>query len=988
MSAEAGGPDQVTGERGTTLVNRSVSVQSRISNILALSLMTVLGLGALIWYYAGNAARQNRARSDVQRAASSHAAGDTVLPSLGRIDPPAPPPQISPVMEGGAASEPGVDRVSLDANTLPEIPLTGNGAYAASAPPTPEQLAQQRQLSGAVFSNAAVPSAGPPMEASAQPGSSAPPAAQPVSPSADLPSLLRSTPVAAVRAEVLPAQRLLLPKGAFIDCTLETAIDSTLPGMTTCVMATDVFGVDGKVVLLERGTKLIGETRGQVQQGQARIFVLWTEARTPAGVVVPLASPGADELGRAGLPGEVNRHFWERFGAAMLISVIGGAVESASSRNGTGTVIVDPSTSQGVMTEVLKGTINIPPTITKQNGDRIPYWSREMWTSGRCMSCAPPIERAEESSALALTMRALRPLLADREVTELCINRPREAFVESRGGWQRRGTAFRGLRMVQPAREAHCQLDPAARRLHGAALCLRPCRPASACRWCCRRRPRPAVSPSRSADPPTQCGASMSWRSAASSGAPAGRQSLDDAEKELLRLLAAGDYAAFMRLAVAARKNILVSGPTGSGKTTWTKALIREISPRRAPDHHRGRAGTGARPPSESRAPVLLERRPGRRESNAEAAARVLLAHEARPDPAGRAALRGGLRLPAQRQLRPSGLDYEHTRRERRSRLRAIGAAGEAESGRSRARTRGHQESALSLDRRRDPVRRRGARTLHQGDLVRARAQASRRSSAGRSCLMPANRSCTAGRASSSATRLSSCRWSRGSCGGAARGIDSLHRLSWLPPSRPCRRRGEHLDAAAFVPGQRTRRRRIRTRDFHCSALLGYAGGRSLANDAPPADSHRRGAVVAERSAVVRPSGRHSDVAITVAGRAVPSRTRAKHFKLIGTTGTGKSTAIREILSAALARGDRAVIADPDGGYLRRFFDASRGDTILNPFDERSVRWDLFAEIKTPYDVEQLARSLIPDHEGSDRSWRGYARTFLSASLARRMKPE
>ena len=371
MSAEAGGPDQVTGERGTTLVNRSVSVQSRISNILALSLMTVLGLGALIWYYAGNAARQNRARSDVQRAASSHAAGDTVLPSLGRIDPPAPPPQISPVMEGGAASEPGVDRVSLDANTLPEIPLTGNGAYAASAPPTPEQLAQQRQLSGAVFSNAAVPSAGPPMEASAQPGSSAPPAAQPVSPSADLPSLLRSTPVAAVRAEVLPAQRLLLPKGAFIDCTLETAIDSTLPGMTTCVMATDVFGVDGKVVLLERGTKLIGETRGQVQQGQARIFVLWTEARTPAGVVVPLASPGADELGRAGLPGEVNRHFWERFGAAMLISVIGGAVESASSRNGTGTVIVDPSTSQGVMTEVLKGTINIPPTITKQNGDRI-----------------------------------------------------------------------------------------------------------------------------------------------------------------------------------------------------------------------------------------------------------------------------------------------------------------------------------------------------------------------------------------------------------------------------------------------------------------------------------------------------------------------------------------------------------------------------------------------------------------------------------------
>jgi type IV secretion system protein VirB10 len=165
----------------------------------------------------------------------------------------------------------------------------------------------------------------------------------------------------------------MLPKGAFIDCTLETAIDSTLPGMTTCVMATDTFGADGQVVLLERGTKLIGETRGQVQLGSARVFVLWSEARTPAGVIVPLASPGADELGRSGLPGTVDNHFWQRFGAAMLVSVIDGAVESAvqSSRGGSGTVIVDPSATQGVMTEVLKGTINIPPTVMKQQGDRI-----------------------------------------------------------------------------------------------------------------------------------------------------------------------------------------------------------------------------------------------------------------------------------------------------------------------------------------------------------------------------------------------------------------------------------------------------------------------------------------------------------------------------------------------------------------------------------------------------------------------------------------
>ena len=91
-----------------------------------------------------------------------------------------------------------------------------------------------------------------------------------------------------------------------------------------------------------------------------------------------------------------------------------------------------------------------------------------------------------------------------------------------------------------------------------------------------------------------------------------------------------------------------------------------------------------------------------------------------------------------------------------------------------------------------------------------------------------------------------------------------------------------------------------------------------------------------------------------LAGTAVPRQDEAKHFKLIGTTGTGKSTAIHELLGAALGRGDRAVIADPDGGYLRRFYDRERGDVILNPFEPDSARWDLFGEISNDYDVEQL----------------------------------
>jgi type IV secretory pathway TraG/TraD family ATPase VirD4 len=164
------------------------------------------------------------------------------------------------------------------------------------------------------------------------------------------------------------------------------------------------------------------------------------------------------------------------------------------------------------------------------------------------------------------------------------------------------------------------------------------------------------------------------------------------------------------------------------------------------------------------------------------------------------------------------------------------------------------------------------------------------------------------------------------------------------------------------------------------TAALGYASGVRFPRPESDDKSHRRGSLVIDHrraAAISRQNAR--DAGIMLAGTAVPRQDEAKHFKLIGTTGTGKSTAIEEIMSGALARGDRAVIADPDGGYLRRFYRPERGDVVLNPFDERSVKWDVFSEIKNAYDVEQLARSLIPDHEGEDRSWRGYARTFFTA---------
>jgi type IV secretion system protein VirB10 len=189
---------------------------------------------------------------------------------------------------------------------------------------------------------------------------------------------LRPTPTPAVAAQTLPTRRMLLPKGAFIDCTLETAIDSTYEGMTTCIGASDIYGADGKVVLLERGTKYVGEQRGTPRQGQGRVFVVWNEARTPTGVVVQLASPGTDELGRNGLPGFVDTHFWDRFGAAILISVIDGTMQAIAAHQQSGTnvgsgggVVLGPQGSRDVITEVLRSTVAIPPTVIKNQGERI-----------------------------------------------------------------------------------------------------------------------------------------------------------------------------------------------------------------------------------------------------------------------------------------------------------------------------------------------------------------------------------------------------------------------------------------------------------------------------------------------------------------------------------------------------------------------------------------------------------------------------------------
>jgi len=376
-SRAAGERSTIRGERAIPSVNRERSIQSRISGFLALAAMLLLGAGFLFWYYNTQYAKTREAEEAARKAAAARAGGEMKVPPLGRIDPPKAPPEATAIV--GTPSTP---------------PPTAN-ANAGTPQKTPEQIALERQLSTPVlrraqpaqpsgisaphaFTDPAVLTGGVPgmsqllgtLQPSA-PGSAALGGGQ-------LGASLRPTSTPAVIAQALPTRRMLLPKGAFIDCTLETAIDSTYEGMTTCIGASDIYGADGKVVLLERGTKYVGEQRGTPRQGQGRVFIVWNEARTPTGVVVQLASPGTDELGRNGLPGFIDTHFWDRFGAAILISVIDGTMQAiaahqqSGSRVGSGGgVVLGPQGSRDVITEVLRSTVSIPPTVIKNQGERI-----------------------------------------------------------------------------------------------------------------------------------------------------------------------------------------------------------------------------------------------------------------------------------------------------------------------------------------------------------------------------------------------------------------------------------------------------------------------------------------------------------------------------------------------------------------------------------------------------------------------------------------
>lgn len=183
---------------------------------------------------------------------------------------------------------------------------------------------------------------------------------------------LQATKLEAARATVLANPHLTITQGTIIPCVLETAMDSSQPGMVRCTVTDDIYATTGAVVLLEKGTRIVGQYRGGLQRGTQRLFVIWTRAETPNGVIVTLDSAGTDGLGRTGFEGDIDTQFWTRFGGTMLLSVIDDALAAAVASSSNADTLENTTNGASSLAQTeLQSTINVPIVLRKNQGEEV-----------------------------------------------------------------------------------------------------------------------------------------------------------------------------------------------------------------------------------------------------------------------------------------------------------------------------------------------------------------------------------------------------------------------------------------------------------------------------------------------------------------------------------------------------------------------------------------------------------------------------------------
>jgi len=194
-----------------------------------------------------------------------------------------------------------------------------------------------------------------------------------------------------------PDRSFLVLQGKFIDAVAETAINSDLPGQVRALVSYDVYAESGRRVMLPRGTRLIGEYNTAIAKGQERLFVVWTRAIRPDGIDIALLSGGSDPLGRAGLSGEVDNHFWTIFGTSALLSIIGAGAATAGVNPGqdqfNSAAIYRAEIAESFNRSagrVLDRYLDIKPTIRIANGERLKVFvARDLDFSAALTSLEP-----------------------------------------------------------------------------------------------------------------------------------------------------------------------------------------------------------------------------------------------------------------------------------------------------------------------------------------------------------------------------------------------------------------------------------------------------------------------------------------------------------------------------------------------------------------------------------------------------------------------
>ena len=182
----------------------------------------------------------------------------------------------------------------------------------------------------------------------------------------------------AVPARLLRTTAYTITEGTVIPGILETAIHSQLPGLVRGLNSADVYSHDGSQLLIPKGSRLVGRYQSDIRRGQVRVFIIWTRIIRADGLSILINSPGTDTLGRAGVAGDVDTHFFQIFGAAILLSVIDTALdiglEMAREQGSGNTNIGQGSSSSGLDRAgelALQDSIRIQPTIHIDQGTRI-----------------------------------------------------------------------------------------------------------------------------------------------------------------------------------------------------------------------------------------------------------------------------------------------------------------------------------------------------------------------------------------------------------------------------------------------------------------------------------------------------------------------------------------------------------------------------------------------------------------------------------------